>query len=199
MDRASSVDAVRRGLPPGAVVIEPVRRLRIGSAGPASLSSSCHGKAESASNHPTGWSAERRNHVMQAWSRVALALWVLVAGATGARLTPLVRTTEAGQRSYDSTFPLSLRLTSDVAPTCRHSDALQAAHHAKADDALPARHRKLTSKRFRQRFGALASGAPPCTELLLAGVVATHQIATLDVPVPYRDRARAPPASHQPA
>ena len=126
-------------------------------------------------------------------------MWVLVAGATGARLTPLVRTIEAGQRSCDTTFPLNLRLTSDVAPASRHIDALQAAHRAKADDALPTRHRKLTSKRFRQRFCALTSGAHPCTELLLAGVVATHQIATLDVPAPYRDRARAPPASHQPA
>ena len=136
---------------------------------------------------------------MPAWSRVALAWWVLVAGATGARLIPLVRTIEAGERSCDTTFPLNLRLTSDVAPASRHIDGLQAAHHATADDALPARHRKLTGKGFRQRFCALAFDAPPCIELLLAGIVAAHQIASLDVPALYRDHARAQPSSHQPA
>jgi hypothetical protein len=135
--------------------------------------------------------------VTQAWSRVAVALSIVAIGATGARLTSLVRTVETGQRSGHTT--LSLTVATDAEPACRHNDAVKAVRGAGADDALAARHRKLIQKRFRQRLGGLASSTALRNELLVAGIVGALQVANLDQPAPYRDHARAPPASNHPA
>jgi hypothetical protein len=133
-------------------------------------------------------------HVIQAWSRVAIALSMVAVGATGAGLTSLVRRVEAGQRSGYTT--LSLTVATDAEPACRHSDAVQAVRGAGADDALPARHRGLRIKRFRQRFGLLPSSATLHNELLVAGIAGAKQVANLDQPLPSRDHARAPPAAN---
>jgi hypothetical protein len=135
--------------------------------------------------------------VIQAWSRVAIASWVVVASATGAGLTSLVTTVEAGQRSGHTT--LSLTVATDAEPACRRSEVVKAAHGAGADDTLPARHRKLISKRFRRRFGGLVFSAPRLSELSLVEIVGVIEAAHLNVPAPSRDHARAPPVSNQPA
>jgi hypothetical protein len=137
-------------------------------------------------------------HVIQTWSRAAIVSWIVVAlGTTGARLTPLVRTVEAGQCSGHTT--LSLTVATDAAPACRHSDAVQAAHGGGADDAILARHRRLRIKRFRRRFAGLPRSAAFRNELRVAGIAGALQIANLDPPAPSRDHARAPPSSNHPA
>jgi hypothetical protein len=134
-------------------------------------------------------------HVIQSWSRAAVALAIVAAGATGGRHTPLVRTAQAARCSDHTTF--SFTRAADVKPAGRHSDAVKAARRAGADDALPARHRKLRRKRFRQRFGALTVSTSRCTELPVADIVGTLPGANLDNLTPYCDHARAPPASNQ--
>jgi hypothetical protein len=136
--------------------------------------------------------------VVQTWSRVAIASWIVVAlGTTGARLTPLVRTVEAGPRSAHTT--LSLTVATDAEPACRHSDAVRSAHRAGAGAAILARHRRLRIKRFRRRFAGFPCGAAFRNELRVAGIVGALQNANLDPPAPSRDHARAPPSSNHPA
>ena len=140
-----------------------------------------------------------RRRVTQTWSRVAIASWIVVAvGATGARLTPLVRTVEAGRCSGHTTLSPT-PLATEGAPACKHSDAVQAAHRAGANDAILARHHRLRIKRFRRRFGGLPSSAALRNELCVAGIAGALQIANLDLPAPSRDHARAPPSSNHPA
>ncbi len=84
-------------------------------------------------------------------------------------------------------------------PVCRNSAAVQAARHAGADDALLARHRKLRIKRFRRWSSLLPSSPALRNELRVAGLAGTLEAPNLDLPLPSRDHARAPPALSHPA
>ena len=136
--------------------------------------------------------------MIQSWSRAAVALAIVAASATGARLTPLVKTVEAGRCSGHTTLSPTLVAT-DAAPACRRSDVVKAVHGAGTDEAILARHRRLRIKRFRRRFGGLPSGAALRNEPVVAGIVGALEVATFDLPVPSRDYARAPPSSNHPA
>jgi len=125
--------------------------------------------------------------------RVAVAVWI-VAAATAAGLIPSIKTVVAAPRSGDTT--LSFALATATEATCRQREAVKAVHHAGADDALPARHRKLIRKRFRRRFGGLIPSAPRFSELSLADIVGVLEAAHLNAPAASRDHARAPPISN---
>jgi len=139
---------------------------------------------------PTG------RHMIRGWSRVAIALW-MVAAATGAGLTPSIRTVVDAPRSGHTTWPRAVATATQAA--CRQREAVEAARPAEAQDVLPVRHRTLARKRFQRRFGVLTFGARRCSELPVTGIVGARQVADLEVPAPYSDHARAPPASNQPA
>jgi hypothetical protein len=133
----------------------------------------------------------------QAWSSVALALLMVLAGAVAAGLTPLVRPVEAGRRSGRTIF--LPRLPPDAVTACRRGDAVQVARHAGADHVLLARHQRLRIKRFRRWCGLLPSSTALRNELRVAGIAGTLQVSHLDLPLPSRNHARAPPASNHSA
>jgi hypothetical protein len=165
------------------------------------------------------------SHVTQTWSGVVIASWIVVAvGATGARLAPFVgavaflaksaSTSSARAVGYsisnkNSVHPEPFDIAQDTpvegcvshlsTGPVRRVETVQDARAAGADEALPARHRKLIRKRFRRRFGGLASSVALRNELLVAGFIGARQVANLDLPVPSRDHARAPPPSNHPA
>ncbi len=130
------------------------------------------------------------NHVVQAWSRAALAWLIVVAGAKAGELTPPRASAEAASGRTRST--LVCAAAPDAARACRGSSAVQAAHHAGADDLLLARHRRPV-KRFRRRLALPASRVVLRSELLATGAPGTVDGATLDPQAPDRDHARAPP------
>jgi len=127
---------------------------------------------------------------LRGWSRVALALSIVVVAATSANLPPLVRPVEAGWRSDRATFVPALA-------TGAHSAAAKAARLAGADDALPVRDHRLTRKRFKQWLCALTPRAVLGSELPFAGIVVALEGARLVMSALHHRYPRAPPASNQ--
>jgi hypothetical protein len=77
--------------------------------------------------------------------------------------------------------------------------SVSVARHSSADDALPARHRRLKTKRLRRLFGGLPSSTALRNKLRVAGIVGAIEVTPLVLPAPSRDHARAPPVSTHPA
>ena len=140
---------------------------------------------EASSVEPPTMQGERRTRT---WCTGAIALSIVIAGAAGATVTPLMRTVEAAVRGRNTTC------VEESARNC--PDVVRGAPPAGADDALPARSRKPIRKRSGRRFGTLPASAAPRSEWLVAGIPTIVQGAPPDGSASDRTPARAPPAAH---
>ncbi len=126
------------------------------------------------------------------FAAVLCAAW-FVAGArpapagpdSQARVTP-APAAACNRLARDAPIPQTLRLSVSVA------------RHSSPDYAFVTRHRRLRIKRFGRSSGGLPSGTALRNAPRVAGIAGAIEIASLHLPAPSRDHARAPPLLHHP-